>query len=39
METLIFIVIVAAAIIFLAIKARQGTDNDTNLLKVPAKKE
>ena len=39
METLIFIVIVAAAIIFLAIKARQGTDNDTNSLKVPAKKE
>ena len=39
METLIFIVRVAAAIIFLAIKARQGTDNDTNLLKVPAKKE
>ena len=38
MEMLIFITIVTA-IIFLAIKARQGTDNDTNLLKVPAKKE
>ena len=38
MEMLIFITIVTA-IIFLAIKARQGTDDDTNSLKVPTKKE
>ncbi|QWQ32579.1 DUF2726 domain-containing protein [Candidatus Minimicrobia naudis] len=37
METLIFIAIVAA-IIFLVIKARQGTD-DTSLIKTPIKKE
>ena len=37
MGTLIFIAIVAA-IIFLVIKARQGTD-DTSLIKTPIKKE
>ena len=39
MGTLIFIVIVAAAIIFLVIKARQGTDGDTSPIKTPIKKE
>ena len=38
METLIFIVIVAV-IIFLVIKARQGTDGDTSPIKAPIKKE
>ena len=38
MEMLIFITIVTV-IIFLLIKVRQGTDKDTNSLKVPAKKE
>ena len=37
MEALIFIVV--AAIIFLAIKARQGTDGDTSPIKTPIKKE
>ena len=39
METLIFIAIVAAAIIFLAIKVKQGTDGDTSPIKTPIKKE
>lgn len=38
MGTLIFIVIVAA-IIFLVIKVRQGTDSDTSPIKTPIKKE
>ena len=38
MGTLIFIVIVAA-IIFLVIKVRQGTDGDTSPIKTPIKKE
>ncbi|WP_243812489.1 DUF2726 domain-containing protein [Candidatus Nanosynbacter sp. TM7-008] len=37
MEALIFIVV--AAIIFLAIKARQGTGGDTSPIKTPIKKE
>ena len=37
MEALIFIVV--AAIIFLVIKARQGTDDDTSPIKAPIKKE
>ena len=37
MEALIFIV--AAAIVFLAIKVRQGTDGDTSPIKTPIKKE
>lgn len=37
MEVLIFIVV--AAIIFLAIKVRQGTDGDTSPIKTPIKKE
>ena len=37
MEALIFIVV--AAIIFLVIKARQGTDGDTSPIKTPIKKE
>ena len=37
MEALIFIVV--AAIIFLVIKARQGTDSDTSSIKTPIKKE
>ena len=39
METLIFIVIVAAVIIFLVIKVRQGTDGNTSPIKTPIKKE
>ena len=39
METLIFILIVAAIIILLTIKARQGTDSDTSSIKTPIKKE
>ena len=38
MGTLIFIVIVAA-IIFLVIKVRQGTDGGTSLIRTPIKKE
>ena len=37
MEALIFIVV--AAIIFLVIKARQGTDDDTSPIRTPIKKE
>ena len=37
MEALIFIVV--AAIIFLVIKARQGTDGGTSPIKTPIKKE
>ena len=37
MEALIFIVV--AAIIFLAIKVRQGTGGDTSPIKTPIKKE
>ena len=37
MEALIFIVV--AAIIFLVIKARQGTDGNTSPIRTPIKKE
>ena len=39
METTLIFIVIVAAIILLVIKARQGTDDNTNLLKVPAKKE
>ena len=39
METTLIFIVTVAAIIFLAIKVRQGTDGDTNPIKTPIKKE
>ena len=39
METTLIFIVIVAAIIFLAIKARQGTGGNTSPIKTPIKKE